>query len=390
MTNTALVNILDCAFILLDELRMRWLWNRIRLMLLGGSTFLLLFFAFMFSDNNMVGFSEFYFLSGTDEVPTLHIELTWGDTTWFSVIIYNKEDISMTYKLWFVDAGITNDSFSQPACLSPNETSVFGMYITGDTSFFTLPAYSSGTKTLSVTFPNYYSGTYTGCVMFFPTMTPMYTDPGNESGATFDIHTLPRRGGFMSALVHPSTMPVHVKAFPSNRIYQDTNKSNIWIIKIYDSNKHLISTSPLFTLNSAGTGEALISAPAGTYYIVFKGQSHLASYLSGVMLGGAWGEFLDFTTGINLFSTQQLNESQDDGNRYQSAGDLKNVLGDYDFMVNGNDIAIITAAGLQEWWIPVLDPRNLNGDGSINASDISVIGVNFEKTDMFFDGLFTW
>jgi hypothetical protein len=31
-----------------------------------------------------------------------------------------------------------------------------------------------------------------------------------------------------------------------------------------------------------------------------------------------------------------------------------------------------------------LDPRNLNADGAVNVSDISVIWVNFEKTDPFF------
>ena len=92
----------------------------------------------------------------------------------------------------------------------------------------------------------------------------------------------------------------------------------------------------------------MINVPAGNYYIVFKGQSHLASYLSGIALSGTGGEFLDFTTGTNLYGTQQLNESQDDGKRYQSAGDLQNIVGVYDHMVNGNDIAIITANGLYE------------------------------------------
>lgn len=59
-------------------------------------------------------------------------------------------------------------------------------------------------------------------------------------------------------------------------------------------------------------------------------------------------------------------------------------------MINGNDIAILTANGLQDRGIDVLDPRNLNGDSAINASDISVIGVNFEQTDPFKDGTFIW
>jgi hypothetical protein len=82
---------------------------------------------------------------------------------------------------------------------------------------------------------------------------------------------------------------------------------------------------------------------------------------------------LDFTTGTDLYNTQQLNDAQDDGNRYQSAGDLKNMIGKYDHTINGNDIAILTANGFQESGIGVLDPRNLNADGAVNVSDISVI-----------------
>jgi hypothetical protein len=57
---------------------------------------------------------------------------------------------------------------------------------------------------------------------------------------------------------------VVVKAFPSNRIYRDTynNNANIGILKIYDINKNLVTTSSPFTLNSAGTGTVSIDAPA--------------------------------------------------------------------------------------------------------------------------------
>lgn len=342
---------------------------------------LCLFLAFSYSDQIMVGFSEFTFLSGTNEVSTLNFEITWGDTTGFSVIIYNKEDISMMYKLWFVDAGITNDAFAQKACLSTNETGNFGTYVTGDTSFFTLAAWDNITKTLSVTFPKYYSGVYHGCIMFYPSTVDELTD----------MNTLPRRGGFVDVLVHPSTYPVIVKAFPSNRVYQETNKANIWILKLYDMNKVLQSTSLPFTLNSAGTGEAFIDAPAGNYYVVFKWQSQIASYLSGIMIAWTGNDFFDFTTGSSLYNTQQLNSITNDGYRYQSAGDLKNTLWVYDFQVNGNDIAIVTIYGLQDGGIDILDPRNLNGDIAVNASDISVIGVNFMKDDPFFENsMFVW
>jgi len=358
-------------------------WRKsMRNILLWGIGILFLFLAFLYSDSTMVGFSDFKFLSWGDEVTTLYFEMTWWDTTGFSVIIYNKEDINMTYHLWFVDAGITNDSFAQKTCLGQHETSQFWDYITGDTSPFTLSAWSTITKTLSANFPIYYSWIYHGCIMFYPS---------TIDGST-EVNTLPRRWWFVDVRVRSNTVALTVQAFPSNRVYQTTNNINTWILKIYDSNKILVSTSPLFTLNSSWTGEAFISAPAWTYYMVFKWQSHLASYLSWITISGSWGEFLDFTTGANVYSTQQLNDAQDNGYRYQTAGDLENTLWDYDFTINGNDIAILTANGFQEWWIPVLDSRNLNGDTAVNASDISVIWVNFAKTDPFFsdNGIFIW
>ena len=350
---------------------------------------IVLFLSFLYADMNMVGFSEFKFLSWGNEISNVNFEMTWGDTTWFSLIIYNKEPIAMTYKIGFVDAGTTNESFAQKACLGQHETSQFGNYVTWDISFFTIPANSTITKTVSMKFPKYYSWMYHGCVLFYPSMTPLNTNPG--ANITEDINTLPRRGGFVDVFVHPDTVTVQVKAFPSNRVYQSTNNANTWILKIYDTNKTLIATSPLFTLNGAGTGEVEIGISPGIYYIVFKGQSHLASYLSWVFINSNGLDIFDFTTGTNLYNSQQLNSSQDDGYRYQTAGDLKNSQWVYDSKINGNDISIITQYGFQEWGIGVLDPRNLNGDTSINASDISVIGVNFGKTDPFFENtMFTW
>jgi hypothetical protein len=104
------------------------------------------------------------------------------------------------------------------------------------------------------------------------------------------------------------------------------------------------------------------------------------------------GLLFDFTTGTDLYNTQQLNDGEDNGYRYQTAGDLKNTEGVYDFTINGNDISIVTMNGLEDGGINILDPRNLNGDIAINASDISVIGVNFEKNDPYLldNNFFNW
>jgi hypothetical protein len=61
-----------------------------------------------------------------------------------------------------------------------------------------------------------------------------------------------------------------IKAFPSNRVYQETNNANVGVLNFYDTNRVLVGTSSLVTLNSAGTGEVHLNIPVGTYYAVFK------------------------------------------------------------------------------------------------------------------------
>jgi len=205
-------------------------------------------------------------------------DITWGFTTGFTVLVQNKEDINMTYKLWFVDAGITNDSFARKTCLSENENQIVWQYITGNTTPFTLAAHSSGTQNISVNFPNNYSGSYTWCV----TLNAISTN-GSD-----DINTLPTRGIFLDATVHSNVFEFVVKAYPSNRVYQATNNANNWIVKIYDINKQFIASSNIFGLDEDGYGTGEISIAPWDYYVVFKWQSHLASYLSGETINALW------------------------------------------------------------------------------------------------------
>ena len=193
---------------------MRLLPRRTFTLLLWGIGTIFLFLSFLYSDYNMVGFSEFAFLSGTTETGTLNIIATWGYTTNFTVIVYNKEDVSKTYKLWFVDAGITNDSFAQRTCLSPNENQNVGQYIAGNTSSFTLAAGTSGTENLSVTFPNSHSWTYHWCI----TISPITTDWST------DANTLPTRWIFIDAQITPLTNPFTITVRPAFR----PNSNNTW------------------------------------------------------------------------------------------------------------------------------------------------------------------
>ncbi len=179
------------------------------------------------------------------------------------------------------------------------------------------------------------------------------------------------------------TFTFEVKAFPSNRVYQATNNANVWVLKFYDTDRNFVASSSGFTLNDMGTWSVVINdLPPGTYYAVFKWQSHLASYLSGVQVNVGTGNVFDFTTGSNLYGAQKLNSQTDDGNRYQIAWDLKPVAGDYDHVVNGNDVSIIVTT-FPQGWVDALEPRNLNGDTEINSSDIGIIGTNFLQQDEF-------
>ncbi len=376
------VNILKMYIYLVVEAYMHLSWKKMRNISFWGIGILSLFLFFSYSDNTMIGFSDYSILSWSQEVATLNLEITWGDTTGFTVIIYNKETISMTYRLWFVDGFTTTDWFNHKTCLSPQENQKVGQYISWNTSLFTIAAWDSQNKVLSVKFPPFYSGIYYWCI----TLNANTTDGGS------DMDTLPRRGVFLDSLVHPSIFPVNVKAFPSNRVYQDTNKSNIWILKFYDIGRNFITASEPFMLNAMWTGIAFVNISPWAYYAVFKWQSHLASYLNNAEVVLGTGNFFDFTVGTNLHGAQNLDSQTDDGNKYQTAWDLKNTAGNYDFIINGNDISILLYGTFPQLWVSILEPRNLNWDTAVNASDISVIWSNFMQQDAYLAdwGLFIW
>ncbi len=168
------------------------------------------------------------------------------------------------------------------------------------------------------------------------------------------------------------------------------NFANLWELRFYDQDKNLIVNWEIET-DSDWLTDWMYNIPSGTYYVVYKWQSHLASYLTDVEIVQWVPQTFDFTTWANLHNTQDKSISEDDGYQYQIAWDLENVQWYYDFMINGNDIAILTADWFEDSGIDVLDPKNLNGDWAINVSDIAVIGINFEQTDPYFDSeVFVW
>ena len=304
----------------------------------------------------MVGFSEFSFLSGTEETETLYITTTWGDTTNFSVIIYNKEDIDMTYRLWFVDAWMTNDSFAQKACFSPNEKQNAGQYISGDTSPFVLAAQGSWTKNLSVTFPNSHSWTYHWCVTISPIMTGMYTSVvGSE--ITTDFNTLPVRWVFLDAQVTSRTSDFVLTVRPAFR--PNSNNTGYSILDadfrlfvyeggartwLYNSAKNPLD--PKITTDRYGTGIVSFIPPEdGTLFLMaFKWSGTLSLWFTGIRDNAiSWFNFFSWALADSLDSEFMFKYYNwwFTGN-YLKAGDiLAQDSWTYDF-IKDQDFALMT------------------------------------------------
>ncbi len=297
--------------------------------------------------------------------------------TGFSVGIYNPTQESQSLKLDFVSQIQTADGRTSCDMISGKE---FWENLVWNKGSFAVNPLSTVRKNIDFNFSVCTSWSFNACAV---QLAPTETNIGS-----FDI--VEGKANFFTLHVSPglSCTPFSVKVFPGSRPWE--NFSNYGEIRFYATSENLIYSWILET-NEFGIWVLEDIIPSGTYYVVYKWQSQLASYLSGVGII-QWEEFvLDFTTGTNLFNIQNKSLSQDDGFKYQIAWDLKNVLWQYDFMINGNDIAILTVSWFIDAGITVLDSKNLNGDSAINISDISIVGINFEQTDPYlWSTLFTW
>jgi len=131
--------------------------------------------------------------------------------------------------------------------------------------------------------------------------------------------------------------------------------------------------------------------PSWDYFVVYKWQSHLASYISGTYITGGMEMLFDFTTWSVLYDAQVKNLIEDDGYRYQSAWDLDPFWSSsYDWEINWVDISVMTAywfggvASNHEW--------DLDGNGAIWIEDVWIIWTNYGKTDVFHPdfGFLSW
>lgn len=340
-------NQIDRYIYLIETPRMPLLRRRVSTSLFTLIGILFMFLSFSYSDSTMIGFTEFMFLSGSNETQNVTFETTWWDTVEFSTIIYNKEDISMTYKLWFVDAWVTNDTLEQKTCLSPNINQQVGQYIVWDTSPFTLAAHSTWTKTLSLTFPNSHSWMYHGCV----TLNAITND------WTTHMNTLPTRGIFIDAQVTPLTSDFTLTVRPAFRpnngstgyallgsdFWLFTYENSSWTWK-YNSAKNILDSK--INTNSAGTATVSFIPPAsGTLFLVaFKGSGTLSLWFTGIRNDTiTWFNFFSWTLADSLDNEFMFSyyESESTG-KYLKVGDiLVSNSGTYDY-IKDQDFSLMT------------------------------------------------
>lgn len=320
-------------------------------------------------------------LSFFDWVATWKIlDMTFTVGTWstgFWVNISNPTQELQSLKLDFVSQMQTADGRVSCDMISGKD---FWENLIWNLWNFSVAAWSTESKRVDFDFPVCASWVLLWCaVQLAPVETSVWS---------FDV--VPGKVNFITFQVSPSNLctPFNIKVFPGSR--PSENFSNVWEMRFYTQWTVLQYSTSIIT-DEFGIWILEDTLPSGIYYVVYKWQSQLASYLSWVEII-EWEEIsLDFTTWSILYNIQNKSISQDDGYRYQIAGDLKNILGQYDFMINGNDIAILTASWFLDSGISVLDPKNLNGDAAINVSDVSIVWINFELTDPYLSSnLFVW
>ncbi len=187
------------------------------------------------------------------------------------------------------------------------------------------------------------------------------------------------------------------KVWPSDRS-SSSNKWNTWKVLFYStSDTWTVVHSGYLGTDTNGSGDFVYDVVSDTYYVVYKWQWHLASYISGVYITWWQEQLFDFTTGTDLYNTKQYSQSLDDGYRYQIAWDLRNSSGVYDGKINVNDITMIVTDECKFNGVDVdqYEKCNLNGDTKVNMADIWVIITNIWEIGPYLQsqedfGWFSW
>jgi len=328
--------------------------------------FISIFWYVVFSDAVNTHYTEFYFVSGSNHYKNLSVNLTWWETGHASFYLENKSNSTININMSFVDSEtIFYGSTWVRVCKSENEKNEFGNYVDMVTSSFSLLAWSWITESLDLLFPAWYSWVYNGCILYYPNV----VDSGGNT-----LNTLARKAIFLDVDVVPTDSVFVVKVYPSNRS-DSQHKWNEWKLLLYaNGDRTSVLYSWYLTTNTNWTWNYTEDIPTWLYDIVYKWQSHLWSYLSGVFITW-WQELvLDFTTWTNLFYT-----NHDWVFEYQVAWDMKNSQWVYDWEINVWDITMLIWSSDYYGWnnVDQWNINNLNGDSLVTSADLSVIIDNF-------------
>ena len=308
-------------------------------------------------------YTDFYFDSNLKQKD---ISLSGWVEENFNFYLKNNSDSVISGR--FVAVDVMEVQWGVFVCATEWQTGDVWQYIILTSDTFSLNPFSTFTGLASVKFPEYYWGDYYWCIVYIP-----YWDEQNGY-----VNTVPRKAIILRSTLNATAIEYQIKVFPGSR--SKPSLANVWEIRFYKWNQLKYSWSVETDSGWFWSFYAII--PNDVYNVVYKWQSHLASYLENVRVWSGYSTGFDFTTWTNLVWVQNFTNSTDNWFRYQIAWDLESDLWVYDFTINSTDIAIVT----KSWFLDNMfgDPRDLNGDWKISVDDLAVIGANFDQKDEFF------
>ena len=308
-------------------------------------------------------YTDFYFWEGHTRES---ITLSWWEERTLNFYLKNNSDFTISGHFAAVDAAeIQSGVF---VCYMEWQDDEVGKYISFQNTWFEMAPLWGFTGVVYLQFPQAYEWDYNWCIIYIPY--------GVED--EWYINSIPGKAIFISAELNPTAKEYQVKVFPGSR--SKPSLANVWEIRFYLWTE--LKYSQTITWDASWNATFLAHIPKNTYTVVYKWQSHLASYLENFLVTASTSVF-DFTTGSNLHGIQPYSNSTDNWYGYQIAWDLENDQWVYDFVVNTLDIAVVLSAELWQS-VDALDPRDLNGDGKVTVDDLAIIWVNIYQTDPFY------
>lgn len=333
------------------------------------ASFLLFSFSFVFSNETDTRYTDFYFVSWSENLNYLSFQLTWWITGYWDFYLKNNSTSSFPWTFSFVDWDIINYwSTGVRVCRSENEKSVFWNYAFMDNYSFSLQPNTWINKSFFLNFPNWYSGVFYWCLVYYPTFV-------EDSDS---LNTISRKALFIDAKVNSTFSLIKIKAYPGSR--GNTTIANLqwfdsrWKVLFYKLwNRSVPFYSGYVDLDVNWSGSFLWAIAEWYYDVVFKWRHNLASFISGVYISW-WQEIsLDFTTWSYLYWAETW-LYYDWWNKYQIAWDMPSSLNRYDYQVNSTDLSVLYG-GTCPYLSEVSDKHkcDLNDDGWVDSSDASVI-----------------